>query len=261
MFASKPDSLSMETPVTLIRSRIREKRLFEARFLYRQLGDAIDEGEKAVLERELAGLMQQVDTLQRQARTLLAEGQREQAARLYREMEAIAVDVPGLVEDKRALEGAAALAAKIASRVVEREPEPEPSPPPTTPTVAPPVEDGQDNSIATSPEQGKKRAGRVWLAAGLAGLALLLLLLVWRSATKDPVHVVPPAPPAHNILIRPLVSDSPAATEQSPPAVAEQPPAQKAEPEQPPPPAAERPVAPSRPLTLGTLQIQESGKK
>jgi len=256
MLASKPDPLSMETPVTLIRSRIKEKRLFEARFLYRQLGDAIGEKEKVALERELAGLMQQVGTLQQQARILLAEGQREQAARLYREMEAIAVDVPGLAEDKRALEGAAALAAKIASRAAE----PEPSLPPTTFTVAAPVEEGQDDSIPTPPEQGKKRAGRLWLAVGLAGLALLLLLLIWRGSAKDPTPVAPPVPPAHNILIRPLVSDAPSATEQSSPVVAEQPPVQKAEPAQPPPPA-EQPAASIRPLTLGTLQIQESGKK
>jgi len=260
MLASKPDPLSMESPVILIRSRIREKRLFEARFLYRQLGDAIGEREKAALERELAGLIQQVDTLQQQARKLLAEGQREQAARLYREMEAIAVDVPGLAEDKRALEGAAALAAKIASKVMEPEPVPEP-PPLSTPAVAAPVEDGRDDSLSTPPEQGKKRVGRLWLAVGLAGLALLLLLLlIWRGATKDPVPVAPPAPPAHNILIRPLVSDAPPATEQPSPAVVEQPPVQKVEPEQPPPPA-EQPAASTRPLTLGTLQIQESGKK
>lgn len=258
MLASKPDPLSMESPVTLIRSRIREKRLFEARFLYRQLDDAIGEREKAALERELAGLIQQVDTLQQQARNLLAEGQREQATRLYREMEAIAVDVPGLAEEKRALEGAAALAAKIASRAAE----PEPEPPPITPAVAAPVEDGRDDSLPTPPEQGKKRVGRLWLAVGLAGLALLLLLLFWRGAAKDPAPVSPPAPPAQNILIRPLVPDAPPATEQPSPAVAEQPPeqVQKAEPEQPPPPA-EQPAASIRPLTLGTLQIQESGKK
>lgn len=258
MLASKPDPLSMETPVTLIRSRIKEKRLFEARFLYRQLDDAIGEREKTALEHELAGLLQQVDTLQQQARNLLAEGQREQAARLYREMEAIAVDVPGLAEDKRALAGAAALAAKIASRAVA--PEPEPSPPPSIPTVAAPVEDERDDSLPAPPEQGKKREGRLWLAAGLAGLALLLLLLIWRGAPKDPAPVVPPAPTAHNILIRPLVSDAPPATEQSSPPVAEPPPVQKAEPAQPPPPA-EQPAASIRPLTLGTLQIQESGKK
>jgi hypothetical protein len=254
MLASKPDPLSIKNPVTLIRSRIKEKRLFEARFLYRQLGDAIGEREKVALEHELAGLIQQVDNLQQQARILLAEGQREKAARLYREMEAIAVDVPGLMEDKRALEGAAALAAKIASRAVE------PEPPPITPTVAPPVEDGQDDTLPTPPAQGKKRAGRLWLAAGLVSLVLLLLLLFWRGGTKDPAPVVPPVPPAHNILIRPLESGAPPATAHPSPILAEQPPVQKAEPEQPPPPA-EQPAASTRPLTLGTLQIQESGKK
>jgi len=260
MLASKPAPPSMENPVPLIRFRIKEKRLFEARFLYRQLGDAIGKKEKAALERELAGLIQQVDTLQQQARKFLAEGRREQAARLYREMEAIAVDVPGLTEDKRALEGAAALAAKIASRAAA--PEPEPSLPPSIPAVAAPVEDGRDDALPAPPEQGKKRTGRLWLAAGLAGLALLLLLLFWRGAAKDPAPVSPPAPPAQNILIRPLVPDAPPATEQPSPAVAEQPPeqVQKAEPEQPPPPA-DQPAASIRPLTLGTLQIQESGKK
>ncbi len=119
MPTSKPASvLSVENPVALIRSRIKEKRIFEARFLCRQLGDTIGEREKIALEGELAGFLSRVDTLQQQARTLLAEGQKDRAFALYREMEAIAIDIPGLAEEKRALEGAEAIIARLAVKTL-----------------------------------------------------------------------------------------------------------------------------------------------
>ena len=55
MSTSLPDPvLSVENPVSLIRSRIKEKRLFEARFLCRQLGDALEE---AAVEGDLLGFL------------------------------------------------------------------------------------------------------------------------------------------------------------------------------------------------------------
>src|SRR5690349_15110163 len=102
MPASKLE-LPVENPAALIRSRIREKRIFEARFLYRQLGAEIGEKEKAALERELSGLLTQVKKMQQQARECAAQGQNHLAEKLYSAIEQIAIDVPGLAEEKQAL--------------------------------------------------------------------------------------------------------------------------------------------------------------
>ena len=243
MPTSKPASvLSVENPVSLIRSRIKEKRIFEARFLCRQLGDTIGEREKTALEGELAGFLSRVDTLQQQARTLLTEGQKDRAFALYREMEAIAIDVPGLAEEKRALEGAAALAARLAVKTGE------PAALPAVPLVPLLAEDEQDVPDPPPRNQRRKRGALIWITAGLLGV-LLLLFLAWKKG-KDALPPPPsPPPPAQKILIRPLVSASPAIAEQ---------PEKEVEPAE---ATSETNVPPSPSLKLGTLQVEESGRR
>jgi len=276
MPARKFDTVSMDDPVTLIRSRIRERRLYEARFLYRQLGDGIGARERMALEGEVTGLLQRVGDLHRQARVAAAAGQRQEALRLYGELEAIALDVPGLAEEKRALAGAAALMARIAVAA------PEPVPP-VIPPPANPVEERLDEPPVASLVPRRHQSRRwLWLAAGLMGLGLLLVVVFWWSGTNEPPAPPPTSPPGHSILIRPLVADAPAIppqpVEEAPPTVAEQPAAPASPPESPPPspvaepvaePAAKavkrapEPAAPpsSSPLKLGTLHLKASGKK
>jgi len=122
MPASKLE-LPVENPSALIRSRIREKRIFEARFLFRQLGAEIGEMEKSALERELSVSLAQVKKMQQQAREYAAQGQNDLAETLYSEIERIAIDVPGLAEEKKALAGAEALIARTTGKAVERKPE------------------------------------------------------------------------------------------------------------------------------------------
>src|SRR5665647_2797098 len=122
MPASKLE-LPVENPSALIQSRIREKRIFEARFLCRQLGAEIGERKKIALERELAGLLKQVGKLQQQAREYTAQGQNHLADALYLDIEEIAIDVPGLAEEKKARAGAVDLIARITGKTVAREPE------------------------------------------------------------------------------------------------------------------------------------------
>jgi hypothetical protein len=261
--------LSVENPVSLIRSRIKEKRLFEARFLCRQLGDALGAKERLALERELTGLMDQVTALQQQARVLLDEGQKDQVVRLYNEMEAIAIDVPGLAEEKRALEGsesiiaklssqtsyaghrqhrlAAALAARHASTMGEQE---------ATIMANIPPSDKEEQGVAV-PAAGthrKKRVGRLWLAAGLVGL-LLLLFFVWRGGKESPSPASSPPPTTQKILIRPLVATSTEKAEQ--PAVTKQPVQEEVKPVDQPIPPIEKSVSPHPTLKLGALQVEE----
>ena len=99
--APSPQDSSPNAAV-VIRERIKQKRLFEAQFLFGLLDeDDISPQEKLVLERELNGLLAVVRDLQLQANKYLAEGEYNLARKMHKEMERIAVDVPGLEDGKR----------------------------------------------------------------------------------------------------------------------------------------------------------------
>ncbi len=206
MPASKSE-LPVGNPSALIRSRIGEKRIFEARFLYRQLGAEIGDKERNALERELSGSLEQVKKLQQQAREYIEQGQNTLAVKLYLDIEQIAIDVPGLAEEKKALAGADALVARMTSKIVEREPEI--LLPTVTPAAAGPV---QPPVVAVKP--ARQRWSRWWLFVGLAGLAVVLLLC-FRNVSKEKSISVTPSPspaliaPTQKILIRPLTTSSP----------------------------------------------------
>lgn len=246
---------AVDDPVSLIRSRIQEKRLFEARFLCRQLAGDLDGTDKKALERELAGMLTRVDQLRRQARALVVEGRKAQAAEVYGEIAAIAIDVPGVAEEQRALEGAEVLVARIAGKRSERleaaEEVVQEAAPPLSVDVQP------RKAAAPEPERAPQIAGnttqknrpRLWLAAALLGtLALLAAALLWRGAG----HSSPPS--AHTITIRPL--DLPVSPVEQPP----QSPTQQA-PEQVSPPNAAEGVPASPSLKLGTLQVETSERR
>lgn len=96
---------SSPNAAVVIRERIKERRLFEAQFLFGLLDeDDISPQERQVLERELNGLLAVVRDLQLQANKYLAEGEYALARKMHREMERIAVDVPGLEIGKRRIE-------------------------------------------------------------------------------------------------------------------------------------------------------------
>jgi hypothetical protein len=275
MSTSQPDPvLSVENPVSLIRSRIKEKRLFEARFLCRQLGDALGAKERLALERELTGLMDQVVTLQRQARVLLDEGRKDQVVLLYNEMEAIAIDVPGLAEEKRALEGSEAIIAKLTSKTPQAghrqhrlaaalaarhgndmgEQEA-----PIMPPI--PISDKDEQAVAVpvaGTHRKKRIEGRLWLAAGLVGL-LLLLFFVWRGGKEILSPASSPTPATQKILIRPLVATSSEVAEQ--PAVTKQPVQEEVKPVDQPIQPIEKSVPPAPVLKLGALQVEESQRR
>ena len=113
--------LDVDNPSALIRARIRERRIFEARFLCRQLADELGEMERNALEAELARLIGQVERLRQQARSHAEEGRSQQAARTFRDIERIAIDVPGLAAERQTLEGARAVLARITETAVQRE--------------------------------------------------------------------------------------------------------------------------------------------
>ena len=243
MAASTPDPLlDVANPSALIRARLRERRIIEARFLCRQLADELGEMERNTLEAELARLLGQVERLRQQARAHAEEGRHQQAARTFREIERIAIDVPGLAAERQALEGARAVLARITDTAEQRELEQ------TRLEATPPLpaDEAPHPALARNRRRPARRLPRLWLAALLFGLVLAVVLFVLlRPGRKDaPVPPMAPAEPAQQIHIRPLVAAGP--------------------PEPTPPPAA-RPAegdapAPAGSLRLGELQVRPSGR-
>jgi hypothetical protein len=107
---------SAERPAARIRARVAERRLLEARFLLRQFSNEIDARERRALDQEIGNVLAEVERLRHLARAAMTAGRREEAARLYRDIEQLAVDVPGVAEEQRALAGAEAIFARIVSR-------------------------------------------------------------------------------------------------------------------------------------------------
>ncbi len=220
MPASKLE-LPVENTSALIRSRIREKRIFEARFLFRQLGAEIGDKEKTVLERELSGSLEQVKKLQQQAREYLAQGQRNLAATMYLDIEQIAIDMPGLAEEKKALAGAEALVARFTNKIPEVQELPAKVPvAPSAPVVqiVPEIEVVQVSPVVPPkslfiPEvwQRLQQLPRRWLLAiGIGGLVILLFLLRSPQGQHAPSSPSPSPPVAskQTIAIRPLEASS-----------------------------------------------------
>lgn len=253
-----PDPLfALDDPVSLIRARMQEKRLFEARFLCRQLVGEIGASEKKALERELTGLLTQVEQLRRQAQALVADGRREQAAAVYGEIAAIAIDVPGVAEEQRALEGAEALVARIACKTgpLERSD--------LEPALRVDVQ-AETSTVDDSPQAPPKQqqpGRRVWLAVSLLGILALLALLVWRGGRHASAPQSMPPQAAQTITIRPLDLPSPAVEQPQQPQRLQQvqPLQQAAEPVAPPVEPENVPASPS--LKLGTLQVEDAERR
>lgn len=267
-------ALEHDYSLTLIQARIAEKRLFEARFLCRRLGDGLGADKRQALARELDDALGQVEQLRRQAQALMAAGDHGQAGLLYRQIEAIAVDVPGVAEERQALAGAEALAARLHKAVVA-----EPEPVAEVVRVATMADDGENAAQVArqierpaispaaqgaAPQMSRRPPRPGWRLLAVGGLvlgALALGVLLWSRPTNPP----PPAATS-TIIIQPLqpVETAAASAPPSPPPEPE-PPSVVAEPtpavEEPSPPAPPEPVSSTPALHLGSLHIKPVQKK
>ena len=272
----------MEDPVTLIRERIKEKRIFEARFLFRQFGDEIATDRKMKLADELAATLSRAEQMLQRARSHAAGGERSQAEQVYREIEAIVVDMPGVAEEIKALAGASALITKIkATAPIVADPEP-----PTEVAAAEVASEPEPAPADVGPRQRRRTRWPLWLAAGCTVVAVSLLALWYDDVTNTspPLTAPPEQPSTQTILIRPMVAEGSAPVEETdpPPAAG---PALETQIEQKPAPetvtqihltptvihpatksvraqVAKTKTDPShRTLRLGTLQVQQTKKK
>lgn len=261
--------LSSDDTWSVIRSRIEEKRLYEARFLCRKLGQGLTAEQKATFERELASSMVQVEQLRQQAQGLMSRGEHGPARALYAQLEAIAIDVPGVAEEIKALAGAEALAARLAKPAVE-------AVAPVLPQMAAPLSVSPVERTQVQEELPPKRQcaqsgkiqPRIWWLVGLGSAVLcalaVLVFSVGQDSKQNPAVVAPqtdriavqPQPPA---LIPKEAEPTPQAPGEdsgqlAPPSPAPSVQETRAEPE--PPPVAVRPA-----LKLGGLQIEQSGHR
>jgi hypothetical protein len=196
--------LAVKNPTALIRSRITEKRIFEARFLCRQLGVDIDPQEKTVLQQQLDNLVVRVEKLRQQAREHAEAGQRTAADAVYRDIELIAIDVPGLREERAKLAGAEPLVARITGRTVL--PESESAPKPVTPRAKVDQAEEKHEPGAVSSSFARIRLSPVRLivvGVGIFSLVVLAGLFFLLRSMPPPVPMVQEESD-HIILIRPL---------------------------------------------------------
>ncbi len=199
---------SSDDTLEIIRSRINEKRLFEAQFLWRKLGRELTAEDRASLEANLAHGLKQVEQLRKEAQGLVARGAYEPARDLYCRVEAIAIDVPGVSEELKALAGAEALTERLARTVVpEQEAATEEEPVAAPGGEQAPVEE----AVAARPDffRRKNTGLRLYRLAALVASVLCLLLalfLYWRGGES-------PVPPAKDDAV---VSGDPTAREAVP---------------------------------------------
>ncbi len=196
----------LQDPIVSIRARIAEKRIFEARFLFRQFGDVIAPQQKQKLADELAAVLTEAEQLLQRARAHAAGGERAQAEQLYQEIEKVVIDMPGVADEARALAGAAVLTLKMrASAPLVPDPEPRIS---------------NQNHIRFRKPQSKTRAARwlvVCLVAG-AGLLTASLLVLWYKNVTDADFSIPfLSRPSEKIQIRPIITADHPAMEQAAP--------------------------------------------
>lgn len=197
--------------------------MLEARFLLRQFSDEIDAGQRQALEQEVKRLLAEVERLRHQARTAAA-GNREEAVQLYRDIEQLVADLPGLAEERAAVAGAESILSRLAGQNTgEWQPVPADglvsTPEQQVMERDPPAVAGQAESKArqqtadpagqetANPQTARRccRSARLWLAVvGCAGLLAVLLLLIWQERMhKSPA--MPPAPvslPGRDVVTR-----------------------------------------------------------
>ena len=240
---SREPEFRIDNPSALIRARIREKRIFEARFLCRQLGGELGAMEKSALEGELARVMGQVDKLRKQAIAYAGAGKLQQAAKVYREIERIAIDVPDLAAERQRIDSAESVLAKVTNGAVHR-------------GVAAPNRAGLGKSSPaihppTRTGRSMRLSGRQWavLAVGVLMLGGMLAYILRGDQASPPASPAAIGTPAGRIVIRPVVSPSPHPGPQS---------AQAAPDEEPSPEPAPAKVSS---LSIGELKVQSAVKE
>ena len=245
-----------EHPAELIQARIREKRLYEARFLFRQLGDEMEVLEREALQAKLTGLFTRIEQLRAQARELMRQGRKGEADEVYGVIEDLARDMPGLAEEKQALAQRGTPAAPVAN--ANEQPSLENTAPLITavaatgkqPSVFPPI---QLQPLFT----WLRHRLRSWHWAVLALLVLMLAMLLLRPAEKPSREslqlAVAEQAVSQAIVIRPMV-----ASEQETTSLPRQTdPASDALPAD----TAEIPAVQGKRVHVGALQVEESTRR
>ncbi|MDD2465200.1 MAG: hypothetical protein PHI97_14475 [Desulfobulbus sp.] len=261
---------SSDDTLAVIRSRINEKRLFEAHFLCRKLGHDLIAAQRTAVEQQLAASLKQVEQLRSDAKVLVARGELGPGRELYARIESIAIDVPGVPEEIKALAGAEALEARLSKPVL---PVKEITPvvskgglPPSAVTVK---RTTVRETVSFSSESTRRNLviPRLYWFAGLAGIVLCLLLglwVYWGTGGKPQPAEVPPSqsPGVTTATSKEIVSASqpfPPSPSSAPQASIPKETAAKAQPlaKVPVQPEPASPPPPQRPLlNLGGLKVE-----
>ncbi|MBM9613022.1 hypothetical protein JWJ90_01840 [Desulfobulbus rhabdoformis] len=280
--SSQPLLSSRET-LAVITARVKERRLYEARFLSRQLGQGLTAEQRATLDEQLNKSLGQVEQLHAEAKAAFTSGNYERAGILYSQIKAVAIDVPGVREELQALRGATALAQRFvpAEKPVaqdKRQDDAEASASMeilTAPgaTQEPPPVSRKKNVSSGTFFLLPRSIDRKWLLSGI-GLLLLgggfFVLFQQGDAPPSSASSTPDTPPSKAVALiksvpkqaKVIKGDSDAKVtvttaethaEAEAPSISQEPASPQSEPVETP----EKPVAPTSPaLNLGGLQIE-----
>jgi len=97
MSTSEPDhSAGPLSPEQLVRARLAQQRLFEARFLIGRVGPDMEPAVVSRLEKHIHATIKKVNALVAQAEDLLAQGRVDDALVVYKQVRSLAIDYPDL---------------------------------------------------------------------------------------------------------------------------------------------------------------------
>ena len=120
--------LHAEEPADMVREKIRQKHIIDARRLFQESASGLDKDDRETLGQQLSALIGQAEKYFREAGSLERERKLEEAREKYKEVENIAVDYPELSEAFRRIDDAMSLIWALQQRDKRRMNRPERQP-------------------------------------------------------------------------------------------------------------------------------------
>lgn len=165
-----------KSPVVIIRERIASKRLYEARFLFRQLSEELTSADRKQLAQQLENTIHTLEQKHRDAVYYAEQGTFDRAADLLEEIEQATVDFPNFDREKERLSPVDPILAML-NRDKEGYP---PSGNAANRAVSSPIKPQRQRPVVrSSPGKPSRRAPNLFSALILALPAVLAIIVIF----------------------------------------------------------------------------------
>lgn len=163
---------TIKSPIAIIRERIAAKRLYEARFLLRQLGDELTPANREQMAKQLEDTIHALEQKHRDALYYAGQGNFDRAAELLEGIEQVTVDFPDLDREKERLNPVDPIL-----EILNRDKKGYPSPGGgASRTVSPPAQP-QRPVVKSSPGQSPRKPPQM-ITAFILALPVVLAIIV-----------------------------------------------------------------------------------